>query len=238
MNSVHEPGSRTMSKNRLSNNTESKRIENRPSAQPAASLRAQALRPARPAVPARLPSVRLPRAPRPPARPPAPASLPAFVRLPAPARLPTFARLPAPARLPAFARLPAPARLPPACHAPQRLRAPVACAPQRPPAPAALLAVSQCPAPCRSAQLRAPSAFPCCIATQAFPKLTIQFVLQYKPAAQQTILQYSFFSSQAASIAIHLTLLQYNFSPPSFLLCNTKTVLQYKFFFFHNIIGQ
>ena len=48
MNSVHEPGSRTTSKNRLRNNTESKRIENRPSApsaQPKASLRAQAARP-------------------------------------------------------------------------------------------------------------------------------------------------------------------------------------------------
>ena len=47
MNSVHEPGSRTMSKNRLRNNIESNRIENRPSApsaQPVASLRTQAAR--------------------------------------------------------------------------------------------------------------------------------------------------------------------------------------------------
>ena len=47
MNSVHEPGSRTMSKNRLRNNTESIRIENRPStpsAQPKASPHAQAAR--------------------------------------------------------------------------------------------------------------------------------------------------------------------------------------------------
>ena len=56
MNSVHEPGSRTMSKNRLRNNTKSKRIENRPSApsaQPKASPRAQAAPPApRPPSPA------------------------------------------------------------------------------------------------------------------------------------------------------------------------------------------
>ena len=47
MNSVHEPGSRTMSKNRLRNNTESNRIENRPSAssaQPVASPRVCRLR--------------------------------------------------------------------------------------------------------------------------------------------------------------------------------------------------
>ena len=51
MNSVHEPGSRTMSKNRLRNNTESIWIENRPSApsaQPLASPRAQAAQPALP----------------------------------------------------------------------------------------------------------------------------------------------------------------------------------------------
>ena len=49
MNSVHEPGSQTMSKNRLRNNTESIRIDNRPSApsaQPIASPRTQAARPA------------------------------------------------------------------------------------------------------------------------------------------------------------------------------------------------
>ena len=47
MNSVHEPGSRTMSKNRLRNNTESIQIENRPSApsaQPVASPLAHAVR--------------------------------------------------------------------------------------------------------------------------------------------------------------------------------------------------
>ena len=57
MNSVHEPGSRTMSKNRLRNNTKSTRIENRPrapSAQPVASLRAQRLGRTHPALPARL----------------------------------------------------------------------------------------------------------------------------------------------------------------------------------------
>ena len=65
MNSVHEPGSRTMSKNRLRNNTESKWIENRPSApsaQPKASPGAQAARPARPC----RACCRAPRAPREP----------------------------------------------------------------------------------------------------------------------------------------------------------------------------
>ena len=60
MNSVYEPGSRIMSKNRLRNSTESNRVENRPSApsaQPIASPRAQA---------ARLASL-APRAPRAPA---------------------------------------------------------------------------------------------------------------------------------------------------------------------------
>ena len=44
MNSIHEPSSRIMSKNRLRNSTESNRVENRPSAlsaQPIASPRAQ-----------------------------------------------------------------------------------------------------------------------------------------------------------------------------------------------------
>ena len=63
MNSVHEPGSRTMSKNRLRNNTESIRIENRPSApsaQPVARPGAQR--------PGRVPRAPLPR----PAAPSAP----------------------------------------------------------------------------------------------------------------------------------------------------------------------
>ena len=84
MNSVHEPGSRTMSKNRLRNNTESIRIENRLSAlsaQPKASPHAQAARlppvrparlpPSRPApTPQRLlaPAARPCRTPAPPAR--------------------------------------------------------------------------------------------------------------------------------------------------------------------------
>ena len=66
MNSVHEPGSRTMSKNRLWNNTESIRIENRPcapSAQPVVSPRAQSPGRPRPAhLPHLLPLACLPRA--------------------------------------------------------------------------------------------------------------------------------------------------------------------------------
>ena len=108
MNSVHEPSSRTMSKNRLRNTTESIRVENRPSApsaQPKASLRAQAtsapraqrLPAERPALAPRLcPACRAPRAPaaacfaRPRAlyEPRPRAQLPA-----APARAPTHARL-------------------------------------------------------------------------------------------------------------------------------------------------
>ena len=64
MNSVHEPGSRTMSKNRLRNNTESNRIENRPSAssaQPVASPRVCRLR--LPKAPAARPALLLPPAP-------------------------------------------------------------------------------------------------------------------------------------------------------------------------------
>ena len=77
MNSVHEPDSRTMSKNRLRKNTESIRIKNRPSApsaQPVASPRAQAARPCR-ALPARRcrPAVARLRAPHAPA-PHAPAA--------------------------------------------------------------------------------------------------------------------------------------------------------------------
>ena len=83
MNSVHEPGSRIMSKNRLRNNTESNRIENRPSAssaQPVASPRAQVVRPTprppaphAPACPARSSAQRARAAPAraPHARPPA-----------------------------------------------------------------------------------------------------------------------------------------------------------------------
>ena len=93
MNSVHEPGSRTMSKNRLRNNTESIRIENRPSApsaQPIASPRAQAERPA-----PRPPAPRAPALSAPCLLPPAP-----HARAPSclqrwPAR-PTQARLRAP----------------------------------------------------------------------------------------------------------------------------------------------
>ena len=118
------------------------------------------------------------------------------------------------------------ARLPRACPVFACRARPNASRPSAPPAPAARLAVLQRPAPCRSAQLRVPSAYPCCIATQAYPKLTIQFVLQYKPAAHQIVLQYSFFSSQAGSIAIHVTLLQYNFSP---LLCNRNQCIAIHF---------
>ena len=86
INSVHEPSSRTMSKNRLRNNTESIRIENRPSApsaQPVASPRAP---------PAALPAL-------------ARSSTPALAAC-APQRLPTCAPrlLPRPAQHPARPR--------------------------------------------------------------------------------------------------------------------------------------
>ena len=79
MNSVHEPGSRIMSKNRLRNNTESNRIENRPSApstQPVASPRAQAARPAPRPCPPRACLQRAPRLPRPKGAAAAPACAP------------------------------------------------------------------------------------------------------------------------------------------------------------------
>ena len=100
MNSVHEPGSRTMSKDRLRNNTESIQIENRPSApsaQPVASLRAQAAHPTpRPRAPRaqaarapRLPAARSPSAScSPPAAPRAPASAACLCLRPALARAP------------------------------------------------------------------------------------------------------------------------------------------------------
>ena len=77
MNSVHEPGSRTMSKNRLKNNTESNQTENRPSApsaQPVASPRAPRLLPR----PARHPAPACPRHVAPHARPRLPAAGPAL----------------------------------------------------------------------------------------------------------------------------------------------------------------
>ena len=103
-----------------------------------------------------------------------------------------------------------------ACHA--RPARPSACAPLPPACPAC--------ACCAPGRVAAPSACPFCIATEAYPKLTIQFVLQYKPAAHQIVLQYSFFSSQDASIAIDLTLLQYNFNP---LLCNKNQCIAIHF---------
>ena len=56
MNSIHEPGSRTMSKNRLRNSTESNRVKNRPSAPSAQPWPARAPRVVRLAArPARIP---------------------------------------------------------------------------------------------------------------------------------------------------------------------------------------
>ena len=79
MNSVHEPGSRTMSKNRLRNNTESNQIKNRPSApsaQPVAS-RPRAYHPLRPSRTPRAsaPPSRALRAPREPCAPTAPSAV-------------------------------------------------------------------------------------------------------------------------------------------------------------------
>ena len=71
MNSVHEPGSRTMSKNQLRNNTKSIRIENKPSAQPVASPRAQAVAPRAQAVTPHAQAI-APRAPAAPCCSPAP----------------------------------------------------------------------------------------------------------------------------------------------------------------------
>ena len=90
MNSVHEPGSRTMSKNRLRNSTESNRAKNRLSA-PNAQPTGLAARPGR--APCRAPrALRLPVAPLPPAaRVPGPSAC-----LPAPHAQPRSARPSAP----------------------------------------------------------------------------------------------------------------------------------------------
>ena len=174
MKSVHEPGSRTMSKNRLKNNTESIRIENRPSApsaQPVAS-------------PGRAPSASLGRAPSAQAVRPAPRgsaprqgachALPlachALPRSPrAPVRLPPT-RLP-PAHLPPT-RL---ARLPPA-----RPRAPSARAPRaHTSAPAYACCTPVLPASAPTARpappARAPVAPSACPAPM--PPVTIQFCI-------------------------------------------------------------
>ena len=127
MNSIHESGSQTTSKNRLRNNTESKRIENRPSApsaHPKASPRAQ--RPGRTS-PALLPCLcRAPVAPLPracrlfraPARAQCPHARAALTCCLPPARL---AR--ACVRLRACLRAPAPAHLRKPSVVPARLAA-------------------------------------------------------------------------------------------------------------------
>ena len=127
MNSVHEPGSQTTSKNRLRNNTESNRIENKPSApsaQPVASPFAQAARLPLPAGRCRAPATACPA----PARP---------CRAPAPMRLP--------ACLPASPSACPPAR-PACCRTP-------ACAPYTRPVPclrkcSGYIAIHPCPFPC------------------------------------------------------------------------------------------
>ena len=159
MNSVHEPGSRTMSKNRLRNNTESTRIENRPrapSAQPVASPRSPRAYHACCHAPC------LPRAPA-----------PAACRLRTP-------RAPAPARPPACLPAPQCLRSPAAC-APQRS----ACAPQRSAcAPSTSSRAPSRPSRAPSAQQPGCSCHKtiCCIVTQAQPTLSIGIhssVLQY-----------------------------------------------------------
>ena len=186
MNSVHEPGSRTTSKNRLRNNTESKRIENRPSAQPKASQR-PAARPAPYRPPSALPpacacaQLKLARARAPTQRPPAARATPAC----------------ASARARAPAALRAPARSP--------------CAPQH----------TRPARPSTRACAPLPSALPFCRRYSDCIVAWLGTVLQYSPALPSPLL------------------LQYNptgcntiLAPPRFLLCNTKTVLQYYFLSF------
>ena len=99
------------------------------------------------------------------------------------------------------------------------------------------------PMPCRSQRAPCPRAQPVLYRDTGLPRLTIQFVLQYKPAAHKTVLQYSFLQGQppllqynlpshntilAFEPAIQLCIatqpilfLQYNSSYPSLNLCNT-----------------
>ena len=263
MSSVHEPGSRTMSKKLLRNNTESIRIENRPSAptaQPVASPRAPCAPVApllRPAAPCRT----LPRACR---------ALAARCRA-RPSRLPP-AR---PARLPPE-RL---ARLPPlAPRAPRVLReprTPAACAPHSPsclraqprerllPSPCCIatqLPVLRHRQPCLLPQYSRlycdttlPPAAPSshntkhCIAIQfhAVQSLAIQ-ILQYNPSLHKPQSQYKILYCNTNSPQISLSLqyknciaiqfffsLQFFFSSP--LSCNTIARLAIQI---HNTIGQ
>ena len=116
MNTVDEPGSRTMSKNRLRNNTESNRIENRPSApsaQPVSSPYAQVAR----QTPRPRACRALPHAPRAPYALLPPAY--ACAQLPLACRARAFTC----ASLRAHAREPTRSRAPVCAHA---------CAPQRP----------------------------------------------------------------------------------------------------------
>ena len=160
MNSVHEPGSRTMSKNRLRNSTESNRVENRPSAQsaqPVASPRAQ-LPGQAPAAPCRA-CAPLPRSPRGPHAPLPPAP-------PAP-RAYAPSACPAPARPAPSVRLRPPER--PARPAPQRAR------------------LLPSPTPCRNTAACLTTQAALSLAT--VPHNTI-FVLRYKlPAAKPPTIQ-------------------------------------------------
>ena len=128
MNNIHEPGSRTMSKNRLRNSTESNRVKNRPSAQPTGPTarpgRAQACVPREPLTccNARAPHARGPCALGPCARAPCAPLLRAAA--PPRARVACCRAPQRPAR-PNAPRAPAP-RLRP-CQRP-----PVACAPRAP----------------------------------------------------------------------------------------------------------
>ena len=107
MNNVHEPGSRTMSKNWLRNSTESNRAKNRPSAPSAQLGPARAPRPRAPHAPARplprvchAPAARLPRPRSAPAAPPQRACRDPAARLPRPRSAPApslRAQLPMPA---------------------------------------------------------------------------------------------------------------------------------------------
>ena len=172
MNSVHEPGSRTMSKNRLRSNTESNRTKNRPSAssaQPVVSPRAQASRPASAASP-------VPRALR--AQPSAPVARP-VVRAPACTPAARLRPLAQHARAPSALH----ACLHPACpRARPVLLARLLRAPRLP------SAVSQCPSS-RIAAPQRPCRRPCCapLAGRVLGCLTIQPCL--KPSSGHNTLR-------------------------------------------------
>ena len=210
MNSIHEPASRTMSKNLTQ---EKYRVE--PGQKQAEHTKCTALA-----------SPRAQAAPRPPSQPCPARSTRAhgYCRSPAARALACFARAPAP-RVPAYR-----APVPPACRAPA-CRVPLlrAC-----PAPRLRLPNAQphtqrlSPAQCRDTAA--------CLATQAAlsPTTILQVVLRYNlascsPSSHNTMQCIAIHCSllPAFSIAIHYTMLQYTFQPNYSPCHNTIFVLQY-----------